>query len=101
MSGFWRWILGIVAVLVAAITAIILLFEWNWLRSPVERRVSGLTGKHVSIEGPISGTWSWTPKITAGNVQISEPASQLAPKVATIGQMSVAMDLKRLLRGTI
>lgn len=101
MSAIWRWALGVVAILVVVIAAVIILFDWNWLRSPLEARLSAATGKQVRILGSITGAWSWSPRIAANDVHIEDPTSRSAPKVATIDHVEVVVDLERLLGGSV
>ena len=53
MRPVWKWIGGVVGVLVVAVVLVVALFNWNWLRGPLESRLSAATGKDVTIV-----TWS-------------------------------------------
>jgi uncharacterized protein involved in outer membrane biogenesis len=101
MRPLWRWTLGIGAALVVAVAAVIVFFDWNWLKPPLEGRLSSLTGKEVHIDGPISGTRSWVPHITLDHVRIEDPSFRSAPKVAVIDEVEVEINLMRLLGGTL
>jgi uncharacterized protein involved in outer membrane biogenesis len=101
MNRFARWFLGILGVFAIAIVLFIVLFQWDWLRGPLESRLSAITGKRVHIDGPITGTKSWVPHIEFQTVRIEEPDFAAAPKVATIDKIAVELDLKQLLRGKL
>jgi uncharacterized protein involved in outer membrane biogenesis len=101
MKATLRWGISAVAVLAIAIVLVVIFFDWNWLKSPLQSRLSALTGKHVTIDGPITGTKHWIPHIVLNQVRIEEPSFPSAPKVATIDSLAVEIDLKQLLRGRL
>jgi uncharacterized protein involved in outer membrane biogenesis len=101
MNKALRWILGVLGVFVLAVILVVVFFQWSWLRSPLESRLSALTGKQVHIDGPITGTKSWTPHIEFDQIRIEEPDFTAAPKVATIDAMAIEISLKSLLRGKL
>jgi uncharacterized protein involved in outer membrane biogenesis len=100
-KSFWRWASIVIAVLVIAVGAVVIFFDWNWLRGPIEARLSALSGKQVTIAGPLTGTWSWTPRITANDVRVVDPSYKPAPDVAEVRQVAVVIDLEKLLGGKI
>jgi uncharacterized protein involved in outer membrane biogenesis len=101
MHSVTRWLLGVLGVLVVALILVVVLFQWGWLRGPLESRLSSLTGKKVHIDGPITGTKSWAPHITLNDVKIDEPDFTAAPKVARIDAIALEIDLKSLLHGKL
>jgi len=48
--------LGVFSLLAASIVVLILLFDWNWLRGPIERYVTKKTGRQFTIGGNIDGS---------------------------------------------
>lgn len=48
-----RWELGAAAVL--ALLCLVLAWDWNWLKGPIERRVEAVTGRSFEIQGGIEG----------------------------------------------
>jgi len=101
MGSATRWLLGVFGVLLVAVILVVTFFQWSWLRGPVESRLSALTGKQVHIDGPISGTKGWVPRITLNDIRIDEPDFKAAPKVAKIDSLALTIDLKALLRGKL
>jgi uncharacterized protein involved in outer membrane biogenesis len=95
------WIAGILGMLVVAMVLVVVFFQWSWLKGPLETRLSAMTGKKVTIDGPITGTKSWVPRISFSQIKIEAPNFLQAPKVATIGNVAVSIDLSELLRGKI
>ena len=101
MNRTLRWILGVVGVPALAVILAVVLFQWSWLRGPLQSRLSALTGKQVHIDGPITGTKSWVPHIEFDQIRVEEPNSKTAPKVAIIDSMTVEISLKSLLHGKL
>jgi len=97
-----RWLGGVLALIVAAVAVFIALFQWNWLRGPIDGYASAHLHRQVVIHGNLSGRLlTWTPSLTAQNVTIGEPAWAGAGPMATLPQLTVAIDLKALLLGRL
>jgi uncharacterized protein involved in outer membrane biogenesis len=101
MKKIWQWLLGLLGVLVVAVVLVIVFFDWNWLRLPVQARLSAMTGKQIHIDGPITGTKSWIPHIVFNSIRIDEPGFTAAPKVGKIDSVAIEIDLSKLLHGTL
>jgi hypothetical protein len=97
-----RWILGVLALLVAAVAIFIALFQWNWLRGPIDGYASGHLHRQVVIHGDLSGKLlTWTPSLTARDVTVAQPAWAGPGQMATFPRLTVAIDLKALLAGQL
>jgi len=69
------WTLGIIGGLLLAIILFLGLFDWNYLKRPVERIASAQIGLPVKIDGNLSvKLLSWTPGATVEGVRIANPA---------------------------
>ncbi len=101
MRPVWKWIGLGAGVLIAAVVLVVVFFNWNWLRGPLEARLSAATGKDVTIAGPITGEYKWTPTITLEDVKIVEPDWKPEPQVGSIAKIEFEIELKKLLRGTL
>jgi uncharacterized protein YhdP len=55
------------AALIAAGLVAALAFEWSWLRSPLEHRLSANTGREVSI-AELTGRWDQGPRLQLRDV---------------------------------
>ncbi len=90
------WVAGALACLVVAVVVFFaFFFQWDWLKGPLEVRLSTSTGKQVALGG-VQGTYSWTPRITLSDIRIVDPGWK-PPEVGTIGKLVVAIDLRQLL----
>ena len=61
------------AILIALIAVILLLFDWNWLKSPIQNAVARATGRTLEIAGDIRGQWRLHPRIRLEQVRLSNP----------------------------
>src|SRR5262245_56951600 len=69
----WRN-LGIALGVLAAITiGFLLIFDWNWLKGPIERRVAEGTGRALHIEGNVTGQWRLRPRISFEKIRFANP----------------------------
>ena len=62
------WTLGVFATLVL----IVVLFPWDWLREPVERKISDATGRHFEM-AHLDVKYTWPPRIVATGVTFDNP----------------------------
>src|SRR5262245_2513121 len=53
------------------LVALILVFDWNWFKGPIERRVSAATGREFRIEGDLHVRLGLTPVISAEGLHFS------------------------------
>ena len=68
-----KWAGGIIAGLVVALILVVALFDWNWLRDPVARKVSRATGRTFAINGDLSVHLSLHPRVIANDVERLSP----------------------------
>jgi len=102
----WSWgaFLGWFAALLAliAIGAVVWLYflDWNTMREPVGRYVSGRLGREVKIAGNLKvDLFSWTPSVSAERVTVANPAWVKEKYAADIGRFQAAVRLMPLFSG--
>src|SRR3569623_1334032 len=88
---------SIVTVLVLAI----LLFNWNMLRGPIERKVSAATGREMHINGNLDVDLSLHPLIRVQGITLSNAAWGSQPQMLSIDELAFRIDLMKLLRGQV
>ncbi|GIL38690.1 AsmA family protein [Roseiterribacter gracilis] len=94
--------LYVLASLAGLIVLVALLFQWNWLKAPIEARLGRATGKQVKIVGDVHGEWHWHPRIVFDDVQISEPDWQgNGTKVGQIEHTEIVVSVPALFRGAL
>jgi uncharacterized protein involved in outer membrane biogenesis len=98
----WRWVAGVLAVIILAIAIFLALFNWDWFRPPLAKMLSGRLHRPVRIVGHLKvHLFSWTPSATLGGLQIGEP--DWAPKqdLADIAQITAKVQLMPLFTGKV
>ncbi len=77
---------------------LILLFEWNMLRRPIERRVTAATGREFHINGDLRVTLSMKPRVTMDRLTFGNLPGNEDPLMASADQLQFRLHLMPLLR---
>jgi uncharacterized protein involved in outer membrane biogenesis len=101
MSMRRRWILLPLAVLAAMLVIVVVLFDWNWFKGPIESAASAALGRDVEIAGDLNVDLAMAPTITLEQVRIANAEWGSRPDMLTIPRLAFAIDLPQLLRGQI
>src|SRR5215472_10621302 len=92
------WVGAILALIALAIAMFVYLFQWNWLRGPIDTWASAQLQRRFVIHGDLAvHPWSWTPSATANGVTVGEPGWAGPGEMVTIPKLTLAVDLKGLL----
>lgn len=94
-------LLEILAALVLLIVLLLLIFDWNMLKHPIERRVSAATGREFHINGDLSVKLSMKPRITLQGITLGNLPGAKEPQMASVEQLQFRLHLLKLLRGEI
>ncbi|WP_337055173.1 AsmA family protein [Pseudoxanthomonas sp. USHLN014] len=88
--------LGIVAVL---IVLLIIFWDWNWFKGPVERAVSAKTGRAFHIDGNLDVDLGRISTIRADGLRLANAdwALKTAPEMATVQHLELDLDVPQLL----
>ena len=73
------------AALFLALIVLLILFDWNWLRRPVERIVSRTTGREFRIHGDLDVDF-FPLEVHAGKLYLSNASWSKEPAMARVGQ---------------
>ncbi len=87
--------------LALGVTAGLLLFDWNWLKGPLERRASAKLGRAVEIAGPLDVDLSLHPRITVQDLRLANPDWASDGPMLAIQRAEVVVDLRALLHGRL
>ena len=102
IPGPLRWLGALLTLLLIAVAIFLALFQWNWLRGPIDGYLSARMHRPVVIHGDLAGrVWSWTPSLTAADITVGEPKWAGAGQMATLPRLTIALDLKALLGGRL
>lgn len=91
----------VVAVLVVLLALGWWLFEWNWFKGTIERRVEAATGREFSIGGTLDVDLGWTPTIRADAIALGNAAWSRDPRMFSAARLEFDIALWPLLRGEV
>jgi uncharacterized protein involved in outer membrane biogenesis len=96
------WIAGgTLGLLVAALAAFLLLFDWNWVKAPIEDRITSATGRRFEIRGDVTGEWRLHPVVRMAQVRFANPAWAASEELLTADIVEVRIAVLPLLAGHI
>jgi uncharacterized protein involved in outer membrane biogenesis len=98
----WHWWAGgITFLVVATLVFLIVFFDWNWFKHPLERILSRDSGRTVRIEGNLNvHLFAWEPSATVDGLLVSNPPWAPPGNTAQIKRLSVQTSLLSLLIGS-
>lgn len=89
-----------VALLLLLLVLLLVLFDWNWFKGPVERRVQAATGREFRIEGDLDVDWTWLrPTVIANRIVLGNAAWAASREMFRAERIEVEVALWPLLRG--
>ena len=89
----WRNLAIGASVLAAVVIGFLLVFDWNWLKGPIERRVSAATGRSLQIDGNVTGQWRLHPRIAFEGVRFANPEWAQSPDFVTAERIEFQIAL--------
>lgn len=93
-----KWILAILALLVLLALLFVLLFDWNWLRGPIMRKVSEDTGRQLVIRGDLDVRLGWPLfRVDVADVTFANPAWASQRQMIEVKRVDFSLDIARLL----
>jgi uncharacterized protein involved in outer membrane biogenesis len=85
-------------VLLLALVVLLLLWDWNWFKGPIERRVEAQTGRRFDIGGDLDvDHLGWTPTIRAEDLTFGNAAWSKEPTMAQADRIEFSIEVKPLL----
>ncbi|KQR13456.1 MULTISPECIES: AsmA family protein [Xanthomonas] len=94
-----RWLIGLGSV-IAIVAVLLLLFDWNWLRGPVERMVSAKTGRVFHL-GHLDVDLGRTITVRGERLQLGNAAWSKRGAMAELNAAEIDVELWPLLRGKV
>jgi len=94
------WLLGIVGVLILGASALVGLFDWNWLRSPFVAVGAAQSGRSFAIDR-IEGEWAWRPRFRIDGVRLGNIDRSTDREMFVAERVEFVVDLPALLRGRL
>ena len=87
------WVGGAVLLLAGAALA----FDSNWLKGPIERAVSGKTGRAFEIQGELDVVLRWPLRLRMTQVRFANPSWATEPETLRLEQAEISIALLPLL----
>ena len=101
MSKRRRRIFGALAAVAVLLIGVLILFDWNWLKGPIESQVSERLGRPFQIDGDLDVDLSLRPRITLESVGVGNAPWGSDPLMGKIERVDVTVDLLELIQGEI
>lgn len=97
-ANTWLKYLAGVALSVVLVALLFVVFmDWNLMRAPIGRWVSGATGRDFVIRGDLTVNLGLRPRIVANDLVLGNAAWSDKPNMLEIKQVDLRLDLFRLL----
>jgi len=94
----WPLVLG---ALVLALLVVILIFDWNWFKGPVERAVQAKTGREFHIDGNLDVDLGSTVTIRGDGLRFANADWSKQAQMASAQRAEIDLSLWPLLRGKV
>ncbi|HZX80694.1 MAG TPA: AsmA family protein [Lysobacter sp.] len=88
----------LLAILAIAIVLLIVFWDWNWFRRPIEKLVHAKTGRTLHIAGDLDVDLGWVPVVTADRITFSNADWARRPLMASTDRLRFGIELKSLLK---
>ena len=91
-----KWTGLILLVLIALFAVFVAVFDWNWLRGPIERQATKQTGRELVIAGNLSAQLAWPlPRLRAEGVTFANPpwAKEKQMLAADVVEITLSLPL--------
>ena len=93
---------AVTLVLILAIVAFLMLFDWNWLRGPIGRWASAEYGRQIELNGDLNvKLFSWTPSVRARSIRVGGPDWATERDTLRIADLHASVRLRPLFAGRV
>lgn len=99
MKKVFKWLLAVVVIL-AAVTVVVL-YNPNLIREPLERRISEASGYHVSLAGDLEISIGRSATLSVTDVYVAAPQWAAHNELITIDQLFLSLEIPSLFGETI
>ncbi|MEO6519985.1 MAG: AsmA family protein [Pseudoxanthomonas sp.] len=88
-----RRALYVIGALLAALVLLLVLFDWNWFKGPLERLVQVRTGRQLSIGGDLDVDLGRVTTVKADKLQFANAAWSKEPTMASADRAEIDFEL--------
>jgi uncharacterized protein involved in outer membrane biogenesis len=97
-----RWTGISLAGLLVVLILVVVFFDWNRLKHPIERIASEKLGRPVTIDGDLQvHPWSWTPTVVLNRLTVGNPPWETEPHMAKVERLEIQVKLMPLFAGQV
>lgn len=89
------------ALLAIALVVLVVLWDWNWFKGPIERQVQARTGRDFEIAGNLDVELGRTTTIRADGLRFGNADWSKEQDMATVRKLQLGIRLWPLLRGDV
>jgi AsmA protein len=101
-SCLLKWTKWMVLATILLAVVFLAMFDWNWLRGPIERMTLEKTGRVLAISGDLKVKFDWfLPHIHASAVTFANPAWAKEKQMVTADAVEITIDFPQLFRRKI
>ena len=91
----------LLTLLALAIILLIVFWDWNWFRRPIEKYVHARTGRELHIAGDLDVKLGWVPTISAERITFSNADWAKRPLMAKTDRVEARVEIKPLFKGQV
>jgi uncharacterized protein involved in outer membrane biogenesis len=93
---------SVTLLLILAVVAFLMLFDWNWLRGPIGRWASAKYDREIQLNGDLDVTlFSWTPSVHVRDLRIGGPDWARDRDTLRVADLQASARLRPLFTGRI
>lgn len=93
---------SVTLLLILAVVAFLMLFDWNWLRGPIGRWASAKYDREIQLNGDLDVTlFSWTPSVHVRDLRIGGPDWARERDTLRVADLQASARLRPLFTGRI
>ncbi|MFP7722106.1 AsmA family protein [Lysobacter sp. A3-1-A15] len=94
-------VLTALGVVMAGVVALVLLWDWNWLRGPIERQVQARTGRSFDIGGDLDVDLGRITTVRVADLTLGNAAWSDRDEMASARLLEFSLDVPALFSGTV
>jgi AsmA family protein len=87
--------------LLVGVAVLMLVWDWNWFRAPIERAVEQRTGRKFEIVGDFDVDLRWHPRVIFNQVRLANAPNGRAPHLLSADRAEIVVDLPALIGGRL
>ncbi|MGH8515934.1 MAG: AsmA family protein [Panacagrimonas sp.] len=92
---------SVAAAIVLVIVALLVLWDWNWFKRPIEQHVEQQTGRRFVIGGDLDVDLGWTPTVVLEDVHLGNAPWARAKDMLGAERADFTIDLRELIAGRL